>query len=639
MCGICGVVQIAGEPRQPLRQDVLDRMTDLMKHRGPNDRGTHLADGIALGVRRLSIVDTEGGHQPVTNENATVWAVQNGELYNHADIRTGLDKSGHVLRTRCDTEILPHVYEEAGARCPELLRGKFGLAIWDSRRQVALIARDRLGVKPLYYARSGDVLVFASELKSLLASGLVDTELDYEAIDAYLTFGFFPGPATPLAGVSKLPPGHRIVVEDGRVAVEPYWSYPRPRAEPGRSLEETQVGLLELLEESVRLRLMSDVPLGAMLSGGIDSSLVVALMARNMSDPVKTFSVGFIEDGDENELADARLVAHALGTDHHELELSVADAAVDLEDLVWYLDEPLADLSALGFLALSELAARHVTVALSGQGADELFGGYAKHQAAAIAGVWSRVPAPARRAGQALALRGPRRLRRAARTLAADGTVERLLAMSGKLDPALRDSLFRGPLATVDGAAARRAVESRLDGVPDDPLPATLFIDAQLALVEDMLHYFDRASMAHSLEVRVPFLDHRLVEYAATIPGSMKVRRTTTKYVLKRAARGLIPDEIIDKPKIGFFAASVDRWFTAQTRGVITEYLLGPAPKYGEFLDRDVVAGLVERHANGTDRSNGRLLLALLMLEVWLSTYLPRATSSPREPQTVSVTA
>ena len=300
-------------------------------------------------------------------------------------------------------------------------------------------------MKPLYYARAGDLLVFASELKSLLASGLIADELDYEAIDAYLTFGFFPGPATPLAAVSKLLPGHAVVVEPGGVRVEQYWAYPKPDPRPDRSLDDTTEGLLEELEESVRLRLMSDVPLGAMLSGGLDSSLIVALMARNMSEPVKTFSVGFLEDGDDNELADARLVASALGADHHELELSVADAAVDLAELTWHLDEPLADLSALGFLALSELAARHVTVALSGQGADELLGGYAKHKAAAAAARWQRVPGPARAAATALAARGPRRFRRAARTLAAPGSVDRLLAMSGRLDGGLRAELLRGP--------------------------------------------------------------------------------------------------------------------------------------------------------------------------------------------------
>lgn len=533
--------------------------------------------------------------------------------------------SGHVFRSECDTEILPHLYQETGTGYPERLRGIFATAVWDAHRRRAVIARDQLGVKPLYFAVVGDLLVFASELKSLLASGMVETALDYDAIDAYLTFGFFPGPQTPLAAVEKLLPGYRLVIDATGVRREQYWAYPKPAPRADLRTEQLSQGLLERLEEAVRLQLMSDVPLGAMLSGGLDSSLIVALMARNMGEPVKTFSVGFAEDGKRNELADARLVAQTFGTDHHELELSVSDRQVDMEALVWFLDEPLADLSALGFLALSKLASRHVTVALSGQGADELLGGYAKHQAAAIAAVFNSIPGPMRHVARAAATLGPKRVQRAARTLEARTTVDRLLAMSGRLDAAQRTRLFRGPLAAVDGNGARRALERRQGDLKDDPLPSTLYLDAQLALVDDMLHYFDRASMAHSLEVRVPFLDHRLVEYCATIPAGLKVRHGTTKYLLKEIARPLLPSRVIDKPKIGFFAGSVDGWFQAQTRGLITDTLLSASPRYAEFLDRAEVATLVRRHHDGSDTSQGRLLLAILMLELWLSTFMPRA--------------
>jgi asparagine synthase (glutamine-hydrolysing) len=601
-------------------------MTDAMTHRGPNDRGTYSADGIALGVRRLSIVDVEGGHQPFANEDGGVWAIQNGELYNHDDVRTRLRGQGHRFSTRCDTEIIPHLYEDVGDRFPEELRGKFGIALWDGRERRAVVARDRLGVKPLYYAEAGDVLVFASELKSLLASGLVGTELDYEAIDAFLTLGFVPGPLTPLAAVRKLMPGHRLVVDRRGVRTEAYWQYPEP-APVDMSLEEAAGGVLAGLDESVRLRLMSDVPLGAMLSGGIDSSVIVALMARHMSEPVKTFSVGFAEAGDGNELADARHVAEQFGTDHHELELSFADQTVDLAELVWFMDEPLADLSALGFLALSRLAATEVTVALSGQGADELLGGYRKHRAAAIAGMWSRLPSAVRSAGDLLLARAPSRIGRAAGTLIATDPAERLLAASGRLGHGLRRDLVRGPLAELDGDGALRIMRERLGKVGNDPLPAALYLDGQLGLVDDMLHYFDRASMAHSLEVRVPFLDHHLVEYCATIPARHKVRRLDTKHVLKHAVRGLIPDRIIDKPKIGFFHTAVDDWFRAQTRGAISDYLLGPSPMYAEMLDRSQVERLVAGHASGTDTRNARVLLSVLMLEVWLSSYLPRSLS------------
>ena len=629
MCGICGAVQLGGEPRRVLEPGVLDWMTDVMAHRGPNDRGTYCAPGVELGVRRLSIVDVEGGHQPFVSEDRAVWAVQNGELYNHIELRAELAAKGHRFRTRCDTEILPHLYEDDGSAGIERLRGKFGLAIWDSQRRRLVLARDRLGVKPLYFAQVRDVLVFASELKSLLASGLVGDQLDYEAIDAFLTLGYFPGPDTPLAGVSKLRPGHILSADERGVVIRPYWTYPPPAPDAvSRTADEYADGLLLELEEAVRLRLMSDVPLGAMLSGGLDSSLVVALMARNMSEPVKTFSIGFREE--ENELADARLVASAFGTDHHELELSFEDAAVDLTELAWHLDEPLAELSALGFLAISQLAAQHVTVALSGQGADELLGGYRKHQAASLVGAWQRLPRLVRRPTHAAARVAPRRFRRAARTLIAPDPVSRLLAMSGQLDDNLRSALVRGPLLDVTGTAAARGVSRCLDGVVDDPLPVTLFLDAQLALVDNMLHYFDRASMAHSLEVRVPFLDHRVVEYCATIPSSLKVRHLRTKHVLRQAARGIIPDEIIDKPKVGFFRQTAGGWLRAQLDRAVTEHLLQPNAAYSEFIDRRTVEALIHEHASpGGRNEHAQLLLSLISLEVWLTSFLPRARGGP----------
>jgi asparagine synthase (glutamine-hydrolysing) len=631
MCGICGVIQVTGEPRRVIDPAVLDWMTDTMTHRGPNDRGTYAADGVALGVRRLSIVDVDGGHQPIANESHSVWAVQNGELYNHLDLRRELQRDGHAFRTDCDTEILPHLYESFGDRYQERLRGMFGIAVWDAARRRAVLSRDRLGIKPLYYARSGDLLVFGSELKSVLASGLVDdVTLDPDAVDAYLTLSFVPGPRTLLAGVSKLQPGERLVVADGTVRVERYWSYPEPAAPQARAPDVREISeeFLRLLDESVRLRLMSDVPLGAMLSGGIDSSVIVALMARHMSEPVKTFSVGFTGAKD-NELDSARSVAEALGTDHHELELTLDELPFDLEELVWFMDEPVADLSMLGFAALSQLAARHVTVALSGQGADEQLGGYTKHRAAALIGSLQRLPAPARGLAGRVTGRLPERLSRAGAALAADDPAERLLAMSGQLDPGLRRELAAGPLRGVDGTAARRTILERLGTVPDRPLATTLYLDGQLGLVDDMLHYFDRASMAFSLEVRVPFLDHRLVEFCATIPTNLKVHRSTTKYLLRRSVRGLVPDEVLERPKVGFFRGEVDEWLNRQLNGGAADYLLGPRPRYAEFLRRETVEELLRRHTSGSDRSHRHLLHAILLLEVWLSSYLPRATAAP----------
>jgi asparagine synthase (glutamine-hydrolysing) len=372
---------------------------------------------------------------------------------------------------------------------------------------------------------------------------------------------------------------------------------------------------------------MSDVPLGAMLSGGLDSSLIVALMARHMSEPVKTFSIGFVEDGRSNELADARYVASVYGTDHHELEIAYGQNEVELGDLLWSLDEPIADLSSLGFLAISKLAAQHVTVALSGQGADELLGGYKKHRAAALVESWQRLPRPLRRAGERGMLAGPSRFHRAAKTLAAADASDRLLAMSGRVDDELRRALYCGPLAESDGRAALRAILPLAKDVDDAAVAATLHIDGQLMLPDDLLHYFDRTSMTQSLEVRVPFLDHHVVEYCARIPTSLKVRRLRTKHLLKESARGIVPDRIIDKRKIGFFRGATSRWLQSQMDYAISDYLLAPSPHYAEFLDRAAVERLVAQHRSGRT-VDSHLLVDILMLEVWLASYLPRAVSS-----------
>lgn len=629
MCGICGVVQIGGLPREVVAPGTLHHMTDIMTHRGPSDRGTYTAPGIALGVRRLSIVDVEGGHQPMASEDERIWAIQNGELYNHADLRSLLAPEGHVFHTSCDTEILPHLYERFGPEYPVQLRGKFATAVWDAGRRRAVLARDRLGIKPLYYAQRGDVLVFASELKSVLASGLIVPEVDRAAIEAYFTLGFIPGPLTPLVGVRKLMPGHRLIADADGARVERYWKYPVP-TESGHSgrVEEYAERLLAELDEAVRLRLMSDVPLGAMLSGGLDSSLVVALMARHASGPVKTFSVGFAEANNANELADARHVAGVLGTEHHELELSLSEQAVDLEDLVWHLDEPLADFSALGFHALCELASSHVTVALSGQGADELLGGYQKHRLAKLLGRVEVIPGAIRRPVLRAARFGPARARRVARLAAVHDPAARLASMSEKIDAPLRARLLGNSVGHGGARAVRTAFAERL-GDLGHGLEGTLVVDGQLSLVDDLLHYFDRVSMARSLEVRVPFLDHRVVEYCATIPSSLKINGLKTKYLLKHAARGIVPDHIIDKPKIGFLSAAVDDWFQAQTRGAAYDYLFGDAPRYGEFVDAAVVRELAHRNSRTRGRSDGQALLSVLLLEIWLSSYLPRATKAP----------
>jgi asparagine synthase (glutamine-hydrolysing) len=626
MCGIAGAFRLDGIGSPALPEHVLRRMTDVMAYRGPDDAGFVNVDGCSLGARRLSIIDVAGGHQPFGDEHGRVWAAQNGEIYNHVALREELQARGHVLRSRCDTEVLPHLYQDHGPAMAERLRGMFAVAVWDREARRGALIRDRLGIKPLYYALTEDMVVFGSELKCILASGLVGEELDPEALSAYLTLGYVPGPMTPLRQVRKLGPGERLVVENGAARVERWWSYPAPEPDPTpRSADEWAEIVLDKLDESVRLRLMSDVPLGAMLSGGLDSSLIVALMAKHMGEPVKTFAVGFA--GEDSELPDARRVAEACGADHHELEVEMGTSREDLSKLIWHLDEPLADLSALGFLPLCELARSKVTVALTGQGADELFGGYRKHRVASLAGAWDRVPGPLRAAaGSALRL-APGRAGRLADALQARDPVTRLLASSAFVHGELRADLYGGALAEHAGAA-QAVLDGRLSGAPGrGPLESALYLDARLGLVDDMLTYFDRASMACSLEVRVPFLDHELVELCARIPAHHKVRGLQGKHVLRLAARRHVPEFVLEKRKRGFFNEAVGGWVGAEGGALVDELLLDPNPAYGAVLERDTVARAVGEWRGGRG-GNANLLLGLMMLELWLREYLPRASAA-----------
>lgn len=632
MCGIAGAFAIDGSGGAPVEADVLQRMTAAIEHRGPDDAAVVLDDGVALGARRLSIVDVDGGRQPMSDERGEVWAAQNGEIYNHPRLRQALAASGHRLRTRCDTEVLPHLWEEHGPGLCALLRGKFALAVWDGRARRGLLARDRLGVKPLYCAERDGLVLFASELKSLLASGMVAEELDHEAIAAYLTLGFTPAPLTPLAGVRKLLPGERLTVGGGRVERARYWSHPPPPAAPAAvDGREAARRLLDALDESVRLRLMSDVPLGAMLSGGLDSSLIVALMAERMREPVRTFAVGFRDDRDGNELADARRVARALGADHRELELPLTSSAEELSELAWHMDEPVADLSALGFHALCRLASRHVTVALSGQGADEVLGGYRRHRVAALAAGWQRIPAPIRAAAAVLARGGGARYGAIADALQAPDPATRMIGSIGLLTPDLRRDIYSGALAE-HAHAAEATARRRLDGARHaGPAEAAMYLEARLGLVDDRLHYFDRASMAWSLEVRVPFLDHEVVELCAALPTAAKVTARQGKRALRHAARGLVPDFVLDKPKLGFFSESVDAWLAVDGAATLEARLLADHPGYAAVVDPALVRRLVGEWRGGNGR-HARPLLALLMLELWLGDFLPRARRAARTP-------
>ncbi|MBV9535929.1 MAG: asparagine synthase (glutamine-hydrolyzing) [Solirubrobacterales bacterium] len=618
MCGICGVA--GHDPRgEPLTSERLLAMTTAMTHRGPDEHGHLRLPGVALGMRRLSIIDLAGSHQPISNEDGTVRTVFNGEIFNFQELRYELEHKGHRFSTAGDTETIVHLYEEYGEAFVERLRGMFAIALWDANERVLVLARDRLGVKPLYYTVTPDGLSFASEVKCLLAGGLVSPELDSEAARLYLTLGYVPAPRTLFAGILKLPPANVLEWRGGRLmGINPYWTPLDPPAFRSGSWEEDQEHLLELLRNAVRARMISDVPLGVMLSGGLDSSLIAALMAEASPHPIETFSVGFVEDANANELAWARITARRLGANHHELLTSASEHEELLDDAIWHLEEPIADLSFLGFLALSQLAREHVTVALCGQAADELLGGYPKHMAARAADVAAAVPATVRGSLAQLSFRVSNRaqITRLLRTLAAEDDLERLLAMSSVLPPGVGENLGGPNLKRGDPRAllAETFAGRSQPQTPRSRLIRTLLLDLRLALPDLMFLYFDKMSMATSLEVRVPFADHELVNFCMALSPDRRIRGLRGKEILRRVSRGLVDEAIIERPKRGFFRAGASSWLSARRSFVAETLLDGRCGRRG-LLNVDLLRRWLDEPLK--EGRGGEPLLAAFLLERW----------------------
>ena len=640
MCGIAGIVRWDGSPVP--EQDIRS-MCSAIVHRGPDDEGVYLADGVALGQRRLSIIDLEGGHQPLSNEDGTVWIVFNGEIYNYRELRRDLERRGHVFQTDSDTETIVHLYEDEGARCVERLRGMFAFAIWDERRRALLLARDRLGIKPLYYAERGNELVFASELKPILQLSRVPRAIDWGAAHHLFAFLSTPSSASIVQGVSKLEPARTAVASQARprLQIEKYWDVrfqPNERATEGELVEQ----LRSLLQESVTLHQVSDVPVGAFLSGGIDSSAVVALMSRGASagadlqagadNRLKTFSIGFTESAFD-ELAHAREVAARFGTDHYDLVLK-PDVVRVVEDLTWYLDEPFGDTSAIPTFMVSKLAAEHVKVVLSGDGGDELFAGYDKYVVEQRERRFDQVPSPLRAIAGAIGRVMPEGMtgRRFLRHLALDGP-HRYLDASTMFRPDEMRRLFQ-PDASRQLLQHDPRSESlaALRDYGDDWLAAVQYRDLHTYLPLDILTKVDRATMAHSLEARPPLLDHRLAEFAATIPASYRLRGGTTKYLFKQAMRGILPDTIIDRQKHGF-AVPIATWLRGDLAEFARSLLLSSACRQRGFFNPSQVERLLTLNARGRDLD--LQLWTMLSFELWCQRFLdatPRQQPAPVRP-------
>ncbi len=632
MCGIAGFVENDPHRDQREARAVLDQMCRVIAHRGPDDQGIFVDDRAAIGMRRLSIIDVAGGHQPMSGCDPSVKIVFNGEIYNHHDLQRELEARGHRFKTSSDTETIVHAYEEFGSRCVEQLRGMFAFAIWDARACKLFLARDRAGKKPLYYTitRSGE-FIFGSELKSLREHPEFRGDVSLEALDAYLSFGYVPDPLTIFHNVHKLAPGHRLTFEDGRAHLERYWDFPYEDAQtdPFRTEDECLEELRALLDEAVRVRLESEVPLGAFLSGGVDSSTVVGLMSRHATQPVKTFSIGFYEDS-YNELKYARVAAQKFGTDHHEF-IVTPDICAIVDELVWHVDEPFADSSAIPTYMVSKLAREHVTVALSGDGGDEVFAGYERYALDRKRSGFAHLPRVLREGlMQPLGRNLPHGAwgKNFVHNVALDPIdryIEDVSVFTRLNKRSLYTKDFRAQLNGGEPAAQFREIanRSRRDGSLD-PL---LYLDSKTYLPGDILTKVDRMTMAVSLESRAPLLDNKLIEFVCTrIPASMKMKGLGTKHIFKRAVRDLVPAEILDRPKQGF-GIPINQWINREMRERVRGTLTEARTIQRGYVEPQYLKVLLDEHERGR-RDHATELWALFMLELWHRRFVDDTRSS-----------
>ena len=627
MCGIAGTV--TSTPNSESRR-VLEAMTGVLHHRGPDGAGFYQDEWAALGHRRLSIIDLAAGSQPMTSERGDLWCTYNGEIFNHDEIRRELENAGHSYKTRCDTETILHAYEQFGTACVERFRGMFAFAVWDKAARTLFCARDRLGKKPFYYFFNGRLFVFGSEIKALIEHPAVSPALEESALSEYLAFGYASGEQTLFSGIRKLMPGHTLLLTQAReglsLRTEPYWDLPQ-HGSPLAGGPEDEAGWISecrrRLEESVRTRLMSDVPLGMFLSGGVDSSILAALMTRLTSSPVKTFAVGYAESA-YSELEPARQVARHIGTDHHEVSVGMEDFFQALPNLVWHEDEPIAWPSSVSLYFVSKLASEQVKVVLTGEGSDELFGGYGRYWYYRVNSRWARYYRLF-----------PGFSRRAVRSAIADSSL-----LSAELRRKLQHTVFgRGDdleslyLDNFYSAFSRREQESLLTTTAnnshtpydaflshwgrrrDAPLLSRMLYADQKTYLVELLMKQDQMSMAASIESRVPFLDHPLAEFAAAVPENLKLRGKVGKYIIKKAAEDLLPHDIIYRRKMGFPTPLKD-WLLRPEASELFSYLEAPGGLLDSYLDARALAGLLERHRSGVEDATDRVW-RLLNLQVW----------------------
>jgi asparagine synthase (glutamine-hydrolysing) len=640
MCGIAGAAWT--NPDGAIDQNTLDRMTDVLRHRGPDDRGTYLPQytdgtGVALGHRRLSIIDVGGGRQPIGNEDDTVWIVFNGEIYNYVELRDDLIARGHEFRTHSDTETIVHLYEEYGLDCLSRLRGMFAFAIWDERLRRLFLARDRMGQKPLVYARTDDGLLFASEIKAILLAPGISREVDPVALDAYLTYLYVPHPRTMFRGVCKLPPAHYATFQNGQLTVRRYWQvdWDHESSEPADKLREQ---LRERLDEAVRLQLRSDVPLGAFLSGGVDSTAIAGLMQRHLPNPARTFTIGFpVSQYDESEFA--RLAARHLKTAHQEL-VAHAETAGLLFQLCWFFDEPFGDSSTVPTYLVSQITREQVKVALTGDGGDELFCGYPRYKTVHSLDRFDRLPRIAKRAlanklwnhlpcgygNRSIGYRLRHRMR-----LLRQPADDRYVSWVSAFDARQRRTLYSPDFCdALHGADAESFVTDVMRSTRRSAGTSAMLADLQTYLPCDLLAKVDTASMAHALECRSPFMDHQVVELAASIPFRYHLDRKIAKPMLTSTFSDLIPPAIAKRPKMGF-SIPLNTWLRGKLRPLVQELLLGGEFEDRSYFNQNAVERLVADHFDGRG-DYSQQIWALLCLEQWHRTFIDPLTAPAEMP-------
>jgi asparagine synthase (glutamine-hydrolysing) len=620
MCGICGIISF--QNREVLNDELLRRMNQSLFHRGPDDQGYYRDNFAALGMRRLSIIDLEMGQQPISNEDGSVWVIYNGEIYNYRELRAQLETKGHIFKTHSDTEVIVHAYEEYGQDCVQHFNGMFAIAIWERSARRLVLMRDRLGVKPLFYWVNGGNLVFGSELKAVIAHTQVSRQLDFNGLDNFLSLEYIPGPRTIFKDVQKLAPGHLLVFQESGLKLRQYWDLPyRPLEADEHACSEA---LADLIQEAVRIRMVSDVPLGAFLSGGIDSSSIVAYMSQMSSQPVQTFSIGF-EDDTYNELPDAQIAADHFGA-HHRTQILSPDITGLAEKLVYHLDEPMADFSIFPTFLVSQLASRSVKVVLSGDGGDELFAGYDTYIAESLSRYYQWLPRGLRQNTL------PSLVNRIPPQPAKKGFINKTKRMveGGALEPSLhharwmiflsngeKASLYHPDLrGTLNGYSTNSIFEGYFnDAALFDPLAQQQYVDIKTYLPDDILAKVDRMSMAASIEARVPLLDYRIAEFALNLPPEMKLHRSRTKVILRRAMQKLLPEIALTKPKQGF-SIPMKHWLRSSLRPMLQDLLSEECVRQRGYFNPPTVSAWVREHLDGRANHSHRLW-ALMVFELW----------------------